>query len=586
MAQPFQYDAAGNRVHYPGFGDQQPAQGQPTAGNPPTAYGVSPPPGGPVYQPSPVQVMAMPGAGAASMQQSVNGQPPQVTIHQTPPNYGAATGTGMNPQNPGEGLIPKAEDRFPAKTQWVDVAWAVMFLLHTVGFIGVCSYCTYGFVQKVNNGEQIIPPVQTETTINGKTETTNHEWNLSDLWHMAGFVGTGIGVAVLVSFMFFSLAMRWAKQIIWSGLVLVGVLLLINTMLLVLVAGDMNGLYNLIPLALLVLFGFCCRNSIAMAGALIAAASKAVKANYGMKILALVAALFHGIFMTALFSMMFAAVLYCAANEDRTMMYGMWFWGIFTLIWISVTASNCLHCTYSGSCARFFYQGQERQDKNPTITAMKLAYTKYLGASSFGGFLIAFVAIVRALNESAKERAREKGNCFALILAMIVGCCLDALQELVNIVNQFAICYVAIYGNKFWTSGKMVFKLAESTRLEPIFNSAALSWFSWAISLYVATITGVVMYLLWHFSIFSLTALQLIVTLVMVVIFAMSLAGKMMRPLDSGARTLLIIFMEAPAYFQKSQPEAYNAVRDRAFKLKIVDQAPAHLGAVAPASAD
>jgi len=32
---------------------------------------------------------------------------------------------------------------------------------------------------------------------------------------------------------------------------------------------------------------------------------------------------------------------------------------------------------------------------------------------------------------------------------------------------------------------------------------------------------------------------------------------KQTQPLDSGARTLLVLFMEAPAFFHKSQPEVY-----------------------------
>lgn len=49
-----------------------------------------------------------------------------------------------------------------------------------------------------------------------------------------------------------------------------------------------------------------------------------------------------------------------------------------------------------------------------------------------------------------------------------------------------------------------------------------------------------------------------------------------MQPLDSGARTLLVVFMEAPAYFSQNHPKVYAEVRDRAVKLKLVEKAPTY----------
>ena len=48
------------------------------------------------------------------------------------------------------------------------------------------------------------------------------------------------------------------------------------------------------------------------------------------------------------------------------------------------------------------------------------------------------------------------------------------------------------------------------------------------------------------------------------------------QPLDSGAKTLLVIFMEAPAYFYQNHPKVYEKIRDRAAKLGLVSKAPAH----------
>ena len=79
----------------------------------------------------------------------------------------------------------------------------------------------------------------------------------------------------------------------------------------------------------------------------------------------------------------------------------------------------------------------------------------------------------------AKSDARRNNNLVGLILACICICILSCLESVFRIVNQFALIYTSIYGNKFWTSGKMVWKLAKATNLEPLFNDFALGLFTW-----------------------------------------------------------------------------------------------------------
>merc|ERR1719277_1600740 len=86
------------------------------------------------------------------------------------------------------------------------------------------------------------------------------------------------------------------------------------------------------------------------------------------------------------------------------------------------------------------------------------------------------------------NQSMKNGNLFACCLACVCMCFLDCLKRLIQIVNDYALVYVAIYGNKFWTSGKMVFKLMKSTRLEPLFNDWALRMFS-----FIAILTSMVL---------------------------------------------------------------------------------------------
>jgi len=341
-------------------------------------------------------------------------------------------------------------------------------------------------------------------------------------------------------------------------------------------------------LAVFALFAYLIRHSIALAAALVGGAARAIQKNWGIQVMT-IAYIGIEVFLYGV-AFCWAVAITVKSNEEA---YGfiafLSIWGLFAFYWMRNTLCNAMHVTYCGSIARYFYMG-DNQPQNPTIISAKLAWTKYFGAASFGAFILALIQWLKAMAEAAKNDAQKKGNIVTLILACICICILNCMEHIFKIVNDFALVYVSIYGNNFWTSGKMVWKLCKATNLEPLFNDSALGLFSWCCSFLAFFLSGAILSGVSYAVFEDMNIIRMIsdassgldfpwfVALIyfIAMILCAGLVCAILQPIDSGARTLLVIFMEAPAYFHANHPQVYSKVRDRAAKLGLVDVAPAY----------
>lgn len=508
------------------------------------------------------------------------GEGATVTTHPPPPNYGAATGTG-DPKDPTKGVVPQEGDRFPAKTETVDLPWAIAWLINTLAFIGVSLWLAIDAWQ------------HNPMFMDFRKHKKKGDDLLSTKSMILFFILVGC-VAVVLAMGVYVFSSKFPKEFIWAGLGIQVVLCAIS-----LIYGIMQNnlgmiLFGAIVMALTIFTGYVLRQSIGLAAALIKGAAEAVEINWGIFVL-LFGYICAKFVMIGVVVVWVAAVLSCFTpvkemNDAKAAGGGfLAFWGLFSLLWMQSNGHNIIHCTCSGSVARLYYLGEERQGTSPTSESFQRAITSYLGASSFGAFLIAIVTFIRILVEKARDDAAREGNICACLVACICACCLRQIEYLLKIVNDFAMCYVAMYGNGFWTSGKMVFNLMKSSRLEPLFNNAALSWFSLT-AFFVSFLLGgeLIGLLTWavfgeHYNLWrmiSSTKKTENMQVIPMFLIAMFVCGMftigVITPLLSGARMLLVLFMESPAYFYKTKPQVYAEVRDRAAKMGLVDKAPAH----------
>lgn len=500
-----------------------------------------------------------------------------VTTHPPAPNYGPDTLTGGDPSQPMKGLVPSGKERFPANEQWVDLPWGIAFLVHTAAFYGLIIWqAAKGCTKALEH-------------LFDKDSDDDFHLKFSDVFI---FMGMALICAACVSAMILIISRKYAKQFMWFGLGIQAAIAIACIVFAVIWKNLFLGIFGGVFLLLVLLQGWLFRNSIGLAAALLQGAGVAVRKNWGMLMVTFGYAL--NVIVALGTGILWLCACWYALDEKRfpdnySPGFGYFFliWGCLAYLWIDNVFLNVLHTTCCGSCARLFYLGERQQPPNPTVVSYQLASTKYFGASAFGGFLMAVVTWLRIMMEAARDQAAADGNIAGALLACCCACFLSCIEEFVRIVNQYAMVYVSMYGNGFWKSGKMVFKLMGSTGLEPLFNDWALSLF-WMCSvlcsalLCLGILGGLSAAMFDHMSIFNLLKHDQHIPIELIIMYATAaivcgvLTAGAVQPLDSGARTLLVLFMEAPAYFYQSQPEVYEHVRDRAARMGLVDKAPAH----------
>jgi len=137
--------------------------------------------------------------------------------------------------------------------------------------------------------------------------------------------------------------------------------------------------------------------------------------------------------------------------------------GVFVLLLLSMywgmhVISNILYVSAAGVVARHYF-GEQKEEA--TKKAFGQACTNYFGSICLGSLLIAIVQTLRDLVKKAAEH--NDGNAAAAAIACVADCLLGCLESLVQIFNEFAFCYIAIYGIGFFDAAKKTYNLLTSS---------------------------------------------------------------------------------------------------------------------------
>mmetsp|Transcript_150091 Transcript_150091/g.279767 ORF Transcript_150091/g.279767 Transcript_150091/m.279767 type:complete len:446 (-) Transcript_150091:98-1435(-) len=133
---------------------------------------------------------------------------------------------------------------------------------------------------------------------------------------------------------------------------------------------------------------------------------------------------------------------------------------LLSLYWGMQVISNILYVSLAGVVARYYF-GEQLEEAVPRSVGQ--ACTNFFGSICFGSLLIAIVQTLREMARQAKEQASEDGNSTAAIAMCVVDCFLGCLETLVQIFNEFAFVYVAIYAIPFTDAAKKTYNLLTSS---------------------------------------------------------------------------------------------------------------------------
>merc|ERR1719487_3005350 len=129
---------------------------------------------------------------------------------------------------------------------------------------------------------------------------------------------------------------------------------------------------------------------------------------------------------------------------------------VLSLFWGQQVICNVLYVSCAGVVARFYFGKQQDEAAQKSFGQ---ACTNYFGSICFGSLLIAIIQTLREMCKAAKDAAEDDGNAAMAILACVFDCLLGCLESLVQLFNEFAFVYVAIYGIKFMDAAAKTYDL-------------------------------------------------------------------------------------------------------------------------------
>jgi hypothetical protein len=129
----------------------------------------------------------------------------------------------------------------------------------------------------------------------------------------------------------------------------------------------------------------------------------------------------------------------------------------FAAFWITEVIKNVIHVTISGVYGSWYFCSQKPGGfpKGATAGAFRRATTYSFGSISFGSLLVAIVQFVRQIFSVVQAEEQAEGNVVGMIFSRFLGCFIGVLDWLIELINEYAFSYIALYGKAYIPAAKV-----------------------------------------------------------------------------------------------------------------------------------
>lgn len=451
--------------------------------------------GAPNYAPTQAQQAYY---GGQPQQQPYSQQPygQQPPYPQAPPpqNYQQANYTPQGYDNNPTGEKQDFNQAFAVdsgKPKWNDLWAAILFLLVFGGFVAVSGWTLKGYV--ITSGDSSI----------------DNNRGLGRL--VIVLFAYVLAVAFVISFLYLLMVRHFTKQIIW----ITGILQIvfgIGTAIFYLWAKAYGA--GIVFLIFAVFYIICFISWIPRIpfSVLMLQTVIDVSKNYGHVFLV---SLIGGIVATAFgawWSITLVAVYarYTPGNAScevdggcsQARVIGLIVFITFAGYWITEVLKNIIHVTIAGVYGSWYFCSQKPAGfpSNATRGAFKRSVTHSFGSISFGSLLVAIVQLMRQACNIAKQNQAAEGNLVGVILFWILGCFIGILDWLIQFFNEYAFCYIALYGKAYVPAAKSTWHMMRNRGLDALVNECLINPVLTMGSLFVAYLCALMAYLYIRFD--------------------------------------------------------------------------------------
>mmetsp|Transcript_51375 Transcript_51375/g.124026 ORF Transcript_51375/g.124026 Transcript_51375/m.124026 type:complete len:480 (+) Transcript_51375:221-1660(+) len=289
----------------------------------------------------------------------------------------------------------------------------------------------------------------------------------------------------------------------------------------------------------------------------------AIKANLGSILWAYIfTALLVG--WIVLWSISFAGVFNNTYNCDANgancdVNYGFLFLLFVSFFFTQQVMQGCIHVMIAGTVATWWVAPEESGCCGKGIcNSVIRTLTTSFGSICFGSLLVAIVQALRALANSARQ------NGDAGILACIAECILACLASILEYFNKWAFIYVGVYGYPYLTAGRNVMQLFADRGWEAIIADDLVGNALMLTSLVVGLTMGGIGVAIDRTTDFFETAggNATAVSFFIGFIVGTAIASVMLSTVASGVNTVIVMFADSPAEFERNHPELSQKMRE------------------------
>jgi len=292
-------------------------------------------------------------------------------------------------------------------------------------------------------------------------------------------------------------------------------------------------------------------------------ATIAVKTNFGLVFLGYWMTIF-GMIYAVFWTMSFMGILQklCGGYDEckNNFPYGAFFGLVLAYYWTMEVVSNIIHVTVAGTIATWWFTPHEAASCcSPAILGSYLrSLTTSFGSICLGSFIVAFIQALRAMAEAARQN--DDGNALLLCL---VDCILACLQGIMEYFNKWAYIYVGVYGYSYCEAGSKVMELFRDRGWEAIIADDLVANALALVTIVVGLISGAVGLIVsqttdWFPNANDEDAICFTIGLLV----GWMLCGITMSLVASAVNTVIVLFADAPAEFQRNWPDLSDKMRD------------------------
>lgn len=342
----------------------------------------------------------------------------------------------------------RGADHVLQRTPWRDVAFAILFLSHLIGFIAFDIYWRSSgedlgddddgdrhsrlniSAEQCNTRRQRLAPVLHPVT---------NDLFVSDM----AFVGFGVVVAMFLGVIWITLLKRFAHAAIKLGVCVTVGVFLCKSILLFSLGQIIGGSVALFVAGALALYFFLVRNRLRFVSVLVEMSCTAISPGLvAASVLATILGAVWSVYVTGL-----------AATVSHGVMAIL---GLFSLFWTWLVFKNVVHVATAGKCATWYFLGDDNAPPNATWAAFHRALTTSFGSVCLGSFL---VALMRTLETVSRSAARSSDDACVSLVCGLLACLVECVRHALEFVSKYAFVYVGVYGESFFASARSTWRL-------------------------------------------------------------------------------------------------------------------------------